>query len=363
MSSRLPWIFSRAGGSGKMIGLITMQVTEKIRRIDSSLARLKAYETACRLCPRECGVNRAGGEKGYCESGPLAVVSHALLHYGEEPVISGPLESDERVPGRKPARSGSGTIFFAGCNLKCVFCQNYQLSWLGQGREADDDRLAGMMLELQAAGALNINLVSPTHLLLPILRALRLAYRGGLAIPLVYNSNGYEKAETVVLLDGIIDIYLPDLKYSAPEISAKYSAAPDYFAFAGPAIKEMYMQRPALRLNDREIAREGLIVRHLVLPGQTGDSKTLLGWLAGELSPAVPLSLMSQYHPCFRAPEELRRPLSPDEYREVFQRAEELGFETMFVQPVGFGPADHLVPDFNLAEPFSWKGKRRDRPV
>ena len=343
--------------------LITMNAAEKIRRIDSSLACLGGHETACRLCPRECGVNRAKGEKGFCESGPLAVVSHALLHYGEEPVLSGRLESGEGVRGRERRRAGSGTIFFAGCNLKCLFCQNYQLSWLGQGNEADDDRLAGMMLELEAAGALNINLVSPTHLLLPILRALRLAYRGGLAIPLVYNSNGYEKAETVALLDGIVDVYLPDLKYFAAEISAKYSGAPDYFTFAGPAIKEMYMQRPALRLNDQEIAREGLIVRHLVLPGRTRDSMALLSWLAEELSPAVPLSLMSQYHPCFRAPQELRRPLRPEEYREVFQRAEELGFETLFVQPGGFSPTEHLVPDFDLAEPFSWKGKRRVGPA
>jgi putative pyruvate formate lyase activating enzyme len=220
-----------------------------------------------------------------------------------------------------------------------------------------------MMLELGAAGALNINLVSPTHLLLPILRALRLAYSRGLEIPLVYNSNGYEKTEAVEELDGIVDIYLPDLKYFNPDIAAGYSGAPDYFAFAGPAIKEMYMQKPVLRLNEVETAEEGLIVRHLVLPGGTRDSRALLGWLAGELSPAVALSLMSQYHPCFRAPEELQRPLLPEEYREVLQRAEELGFETMFAQPGSFGPGEHLIPDFDLAEPFSWKGRRRERPA
>jgi len=340
-----------------------MNAAEKIRLIDKALAQMRAQETACRLCPRECGVNRAAGEKGFCESGPQAVVSHALLHYGEEPALSGRPGSEDGIPDREPSPAGSGTIFFSGCNLKCVFCQNYQLSWLGQGREADDSRLAAMMLELQASGALNINLVSPTHFLLPILRALRLACLRGLAVPVVYNSNGYEKAETTALLDGIVDIFLPDLKYFAPEISAKYSNSPDYFAFAGPAIKEMYMQRPVLRLDDREIAHEGLIVRHLLLPGQTRDSGALLGWLAGELSPAVPLSLMSQYHPCFRAPEELRRPLSPEEYREVLQTAEELGFETLFTQPGGFGPAEHLVPDFDLAEPFCWKGKRRAGPA
>jgi putative pyruvate formate lyase activating enzyme len=339
-----------------------MNAAEKIALIEKALARLKTHETACRLCPRGCGVNRAAGEKGFCESGPLAIVSHALLHYGEEPVISGRAESEETVRGREQT-PGSGTIFFAGCNLKCLFCQNYQLSWHGRGKEAGDDMLSGMMLKLQTDGALNINLVSPTHLLLPILRALRLAYRNGLGIPLVYNSNGYEKSETVALLDGIIDIYLPDLKYFAPEVSARYSGAPDYFSFAGPALKEMYMQRPALRLDDREIAREGLIVRHLALPGQTRDSRALLGWLAGHLSPAVPLSLMSQYHPCFQAPEEMQRPLRPEEYREVFRRAKELGFDTMFVQPGTFSPDEHLVPDFDLAEPFSWKGKRRQGPA
>ena len=345
-----------------MIGLTTMDAAEKIRLIERSLDRLQDHEEACRLCPRDCGVDRAAGERGFCESGPRAAVSHALLHFGEEPVLSGCREPEEGGREEEP-RAGSGTIFFAGCNLKCLFCQNYQLSWLGQGKEAGDDTLAGMMLELQAAGALNINLVSPTHLLPPILRALRLAYRRGLRIPLVYNSNGYEKAETVALLDGIIDIYLPDFKYFAPEIAAKYSGAPDYFAYAGPAIKEMYMQRPALQLDRRGIAREGLIVRHLVLPGQTEDSRSLLGWLAEEINPAVPLSLMSQYHPCFQAPEEIRRPLRPDEYREVLQKAEELGFETMFVQPRGFSPAEHLVPDFDHAEPFSWRGKRREGPV
>ena len=339
-----------------------MNAAEKTALIDKALARLTAHEMACRLCPRGCGVNRAAGERGFCQSGTLAVVSHALLHYGEEPVLSGRAESDEALRGNEQP-PGSGTIFFAGCNLKCLFCQNYQLSWRSQGKEVGDDTLAGMMLKLQAAGALNINLVSPTHLLIPILRALRLAYLKGLGIPLVYNSNGYEKSETVALLDGIADIYLPDLKYFAPEVSARYSGAPDYFAFAGPALKEMYMQRPALRLDDREIAREGLIVRHLVLPGQTGDSRSLLGWLAGRLSPAVPLSLMSQYHPCFQAPEELNRHLRPEEYREVLQKAEELGFQTMFVQPGDFSPAERLVPDFDLAEPFSWGGKRRAGPA
>lgn len=326
----------------------------KILQIEEALAGLAGHEAACRLCPRECTANRARGEKGHCQSGTKASISHALLHYGEEPVLSGtPDCAKEDRAGNSPA-PGSGTIFFSGCNLKCCFCQNYQLSWLGQGKEVSDDELARMMLDLQAKKALNINLVSPTHLLLPILRALRIACREGLAIPLVYNSNGYEKAEVTALLDGIIDIYLPDLKYFSSEVSRKYSGAPDYFKHASRALREMHNQKPELVVDEQGIARQGLIIRHLILPGETKDSRAILEWLAGELSPTVCLSLMSQYHPCFQAPEEIRRPLRPEEYQDVLARAEELDFENMFIQPEVFNPKEHLVPDFNLAEPFKW---------
>jgi putative pyruvate formate lyase activating enzyme len=254
-------------------------------------------------------------------------------------------------------RSGSGTIFFAGCNLKCRFCQNYQLSWLGQGRPVGDEELAGLMLGLQEKGALNINLVSPSHLILPILRALRFAYSRGLEIPVVSNSNSYEKASILAYLEGIIDIYLPDLKYFSSELSQKFSGAEDYFSQANEAVKEMAFQQPVLVLNAQGIAVRGLIVRHLVLPGQIKDSTAILEWLAGEFDSRVAVSLMSQYHPCYQAPEELQRPLSPEEYREVLSRAQGLGFERMFIQPETFGPGDHLFPDFDRAEPFSWDDK------
>jgi putative pyruvate formate lyase activating enzyme len=334
-----------------------MIALKKIDRIDSALARLRTHESNCRLCPRDCGVDRADNEKGFCGSGNIATVSHAVLHFGEEPVLSGPgnSASDRGETGRM--RSGSGTIFFAGCNLKCRFCQNYQLSWLGQGRPVGDEELAGLMLGLQDKGALNINLVSPSHLILPILRALRIAYSKGLEIPLVSNSNGYEKASVLSHLEGIIDIYLPDLKYFSSELSQRFSGAADYFREAGEAVREMTFQQPALVLNDQGIAQRGLIVRHLVLPGQTKDSLVLLDWLAGEFGSNVAVSLMSQYHPCYRAPEELKKPLSPDEYREVLSKAHELGFERMFIQPEAFGPEDHLIPDFDRAEPFSWDEK------
>lgn len=337
-----------------------MNVDNKIKRIDRALVKLAPHETRCRLCPRECGVNRASGEKGFCQSGNEASVSHALLHFGEEPVLSGPGDCVGQSRHKKKQRLGSGTIFFAGCNLKCSFCQNYQLSWLGQGKILSDEELAQKMLELQMQGAFNINLVSPTHFILPILRALNIAYKRGLSLPLVYNSNGYEKADILIHLDEIIDIYLPDIKYHSAEVAGKFSGASDYFLHAGQAVKEMSCQQLGLLLDRRGIARQGIIIRHLVLPGQVSESLALLKWLARELSTAVSLSLMSQYHPCFRAPQELQRPLRPEEYQEVVAKAEELGFENIFVQPDVFGPEEHLVPDFNRVDPFCRGGKLRE---
>ena len=337
-----------------------MTPTPKIKKIDSALAKLAEHEVSCRLCPRECRVNRSREEKGFCQSGSQASVSHALLHYGEEPVLSGCRDITEDKKGEIQRRAGSGTIFFAGCNLKCSFCQNYQLSWLNQGQAASDGELARMMLDLEGRGALNINLVSPSHLLLPILRALRIAYAQGLSLPLVYNANGYEKAEIIMNLDEIIDIYLPDLKYFSAEVSGRFSGASDYFKHAGPALKEMSLQKPALILDKAGIAREGLIVRHLVLPGQTTDSFAVLEWLAAELSTHTCISLMSQFSPCYRAPAELQRPLRPDEYQNVLTKAQELQFENMFVQPEAFRSEEHLMPDFSLVVPFDWRGKRED---
>jgi putative pyruvate formate lyase activating enzyme len=335
-----------------------MNPWRKIDKIDSALGKLKSHEADCRLCPRACGIDRSAGERGFCESGPAAVVSHALLHFGEEPVLSGWRGSGARHEGG----SGSGTIFFAGCNLKCGFCQNYQLSWLGQGRTVADEELAHLMLDLQNKGALNINLVSPSHFILPILRALRIAFSEGLKIPLVSNSNGYEKVSVLALLEGIVDIYLPDLKYFSPDISLKYSGTADYFRQASEAVREMAFQQPVLIVNDQGTAERGLIVRHLVLPGQVKDSTDVLDWLAGEFGSGIAVSLMSQYRPCFRAPEELQRPLSPEEYDEALSRAQKLGFERLFIQPEAFSPEDHLFPDFDRAEPFRWQGKPEKKP-
>jgi putative pyruvate formate lyase activating enzyme len=284
---------------------------------------------------------------GFCRCGERAVLAQALLHYGEEPILSG-------TTG--PPGPGSGTIFFGGCNLKCLFCQNHQISWGLEGREVSAEELAEAMLRLQTDGAYNINLVSPTHLVVPILQALLLAYGKGLSIPLVYNSNGYEKPDVIERLAGIVDIYLPDLKYRSAATAARYSGAGDYFPAASASLLEMYVQQPDLELDDRDAARRGLIIRHLVLPGQAEDSRAVLEWIAASLTPAaVPISLMSQYHPCHQAPLELQRGLPAEEYRSVLERARELGFETLFLQPEVFAPGDHLIPDFRRVRPFLWK--------
>jgi putative pyruvate formate lyase activating enzyme len=313
----------------------------KIERVGQALERLSSLEARCTLCPRDCRVDRTSGAAGVCRTGGQASVSHALLHFGEEPVISG--------------RSGSGTIFFSGCNLKCLFCQNYQLSWLLEGEPVTDVALADMMLGLQAQGAHNINLVSPSHVVLPILRALRIALGRGLDIPLVWNSNGYDGLEAVRALEGIVDVYLPDLKYRSAELSKRYSAAPDYFSRASEALREMSLQQPALDLGPRGTARRGLVVRHLVLPGAVDDTLVLLKWIGENLSPYIGLSLMSQYHPCFKAPREIQRGVSEDEYRRAADSAMALGLDHLFLQPEPFRPEDHLVPDFRKKKPFRWK--------
>ncbi len=327
---------------------------DKAGLIEEALERLSPLETECTLCPRMCRVDRAAAATGICRTGALARVSHALLHFGEEPVLSGHEDCSRSVIAG--GSGGSGTVFFGGCNLKCLFCQNYQLSWLDEGRPVADSELAVMMLELQAQGALNVNLVSPTHVVLPILRALRIAWaRGGISVPLVYNSNGYDSPDVVARLEGIVDIYLPDLKYASPALSGRYSGAADYFERASAAVREMSVQQPVLELDARGIARKGLIVRHLVLPGQAEDSVEVLRWIRGHLSPHIGLSLMSQYRPCYKAPEEIRRPVSPDEYRRVADMALGLGFENLFLQPEAFAANEHRVPDFDRKEPFDWK--------
>jgi putative pyruvate formate lyase activating enzyme len=327
---------------------------QKLDRIEEALYCLAHHETECKLCPRECGVDRKSGKTGFCQTANQAVLSHAVLHFGEEPALSGLHDCAKKPDKLFVPRSGSGTLFFSGCNLKCCYCQNYQISWFDQGEERSADELAAQMIILQNLGALNINLVSPTHILLPILKALRTAYTQGLHIPLVYNSNGYEKAGIIQNLEGIVDIYLPDCKYFSPELGKTLSQASDYFLHASTSIREMYRQMPTFICDAQDIAQKGLLIRNLVLPGQSKDSIKVLEWLAQNCADGIALSLMSQYKPCHIAPPFLQRSLDVVEYNRVVKKALDCGFSTLFIQPDPFTPKEHRTPDFDRKNPFDW---------
>lgn len=300
--------------------------------------------TRCTLCPRECGANRTRGT-GRCGAGLLPRLARAALHRWEEPCIS----------GVDPAR-GSGTVFFSGCPLGCCFCQNYPISRQNLGREVPVSRLAAIFLELQEQGAWNINLVSAAQYIPQVAEALELV-KTRLHIPVVYNSGGYEKAESLRFLEGYVDIYLPDLKFFDPALADTCAAAPDYFAAASAAIPEMFRQTGPIRMGEDGMLRRGVIVRHLVLPGQRRDSEKLLRWLAG----AVPvgeiyLSLMSQYTPYRPMPQKaLNRRVATFEYNWVRDIAEELRFS-------GYGQErtsarEEYTPPFDLegVEGPEWK--------
>ena len=298
--------------------------------------RLNARLASCDICPRNCGINRLQGEIGFCHSGELPIVASFCDHHGEEPAISG--------------SHGSGTIFFANCNLRCVYCQNYQISqnWEKQAaNEISCHKLAEYMLHLQdELKCHNINLVSPSHFVPQIIEAVIEAIPMGLHIPLVYNTNGYDSLETLKELDGIIDIYLPDFKYFDDKRALEFSGAGNYVTSARNAIKEMYRQTGNLVIDDDGIAQRGLIVRHLILPDRLSGSKEVLKWLAGELSPEVTISLMSQYEPMHMANEisSLSRCITQSEYDEVFNLLDELRMENGWVQKMG---AQKLyLPDF-----------------
>jgi putative pyruvate formate lyase activating enzyme len=269
----------------------------------------------CHLCPRKCLVNRLQDEKGFCGAGKRVAVSSYNLHFGEEPPISG--------------YRGSGTIFFTHCNLRCCFCQNYPISQLGNGQEVEISQLAKMMLKLQELGAHNINFVTPTHFVPQIVEALEVAVREGLNIPLVYNSGGYDSVETLKLLDGIVDIYMPDAKYSNPQSARTYSRADDYFEVNKKALLEMHRQVGDLKMDREGIAEQGLLVRHLVLPEDVVGSRRVLEFIGRNISQNTYMSIMAQYHPAHRASEfpELSRRISETEYDAVLKMADELGLE------------------------------------
>jgi putative pyruvate formate lyase activating enzyme len=278
----------------------------------------------CDICPRKCHVDRLSGEMGYCESGRLAYVCSYCDHHGEEPPLSG--------------TNGSGTIFLGRCNLRCVYCQNADISQKKIWPEKylhTAAHFARIMLHLQdVLGCHNINFVSPTHFIPQIVEAVYLAIPRGLHIPLVYNSNGYDDAGSLKLLDGIIDIYLPDLKYSDERTGRKYSAVPDYPAVSRRAVTEMYRQVGLLQTSSNGIALRGLIIRHLVLPNDLSGSIEILRWIAGNLSPKVSISLMAQFYPAHRAPDIplLSRGLRHKEYERVLNELHNLNFENALYQ-------------------------------
>jgi len=296
--------------------------------------RLEARLASCDICPRECRVNRLEGETGFCHSGRLPIVSSFCAHQGEEPVISG--------------SRGSGTIFFGNCNLRCVYCQNYQISQQKQrSNEVDFRTLAEDMLYLQdELGCHNINLISPSHFVPQIIRALTEAVPMGLKLPLVYNTNGYDSIKTLEELSGIISIYLPDLKYASNVYASQFSEAPDYVALSRQAIKEMYRQVGGLIVDKSGQAQRGLIVRHLILPNGLSGSRESLTWLAKEVSSRVAISAMSQYHPVHRAHQFplLSRSISPSEYQEMLNIMEELGLEEGWIQQMD--AQEDYLPDF-----------------
>lgn len=288
----------------------------------------------CTLCPRTCRVNREK-EKGFCGCGPVLKVARAALHQWEEPCISG--------------SRGSGTVFFSGCTLKCCFCQNYQISCEGHGKEISVERLRDIFWELQDQGAHNINLVTATQYLPLVLKALDLA-KPRLAIPVVYNCGGYERVETIRELKGYVDIYLPDLKYKSPELSAKYSGAADYFAVASQAIQAMTEQTGPLVWDQDGLLKRGVIVRHMVLPGAREDSVSLLQWMAKELPrDSFLISVMSQYTPFYKSSEhrEINRRLTSFEYNKVVDAALSLGLDQGFMQQRSSAKEEY-TPPFDL---------------
>jgi putative pyruvate formate lyase activating enzyme len=268
---------------------------------------------SCRLCPRECGVDRTQGEEGFCGMLDRPFISSWGPHYGEERPISG--------------RLGSGTIFFGGCNLGCIFCQNWQISHAREGREFTHEALAEIMLGLQGSGCHNINLVTPTHQMPMALSALSIAREGGLRLPVVYNTGGYDSLEALAVLDGVVDIYMPDIKYSDPAAAERLSGARDYPEAARAAIREMHRQVGDLVMDQRGIAQRGLLVRHLVLPGGLAGTGEVVRFIADEISKDTYINIMDQYHPCFKAFEHppLDRRITREEYASAIRAALDAG--------------------------------------
>jgi len=308
--------------------------------LDKRAKILAGITKKCALCPRECGIDRTRGERGFCRLTDTIIMSHALPHYGEEPPVSG--------------QYGAGTIFFSSCNLRCIYCQNYQISHAMMGRSVDPSELSQAMLKLQETRCHNIELVSPASHIHRILEALSLACAEGLHIPLVYNCSGYDNPDIIEMLDGIVDIYLPDFKYGTDEDSLIFSRVTDYVPHALGSIKEMVRQVGDALETENGIARRGIIIRHLVLPGSITNSLRALDLLKDHISTSVPISIMAQYEPIPSVMTHplLKRKITDLEYETVVNYAVDLGFEYIFIQDRN--DERTLIPDFGRDDPFAW---------
>jgi putative pyruvate formate lyase activating enzyme len=286
------------------------------KEFEGRVAELYKLLESCTLCARRCKVDRTRGEKGFCRSGMELLVSSFFPHFGEEDPLRG--------------SHGSGTVFLANCNLRCIYCQNWELSHLGQGEPMTPEELARAMLHLQRLGCHNINFVTPTHFAPQLIEAVRLAAQQGLRLPIVWNCGGYESVEALKLLEGIVDIYMPDIKYGTEPPARKYSAAPDYFEVAKAAVREMHRQVGDLVI-EGGLAVRGLLIRHLVLPNGLAGSREVLEFIA-QLSRESYVNIMDQYHPCYKAFDypELARRITPEEYEEVIKLAWDLGLRRGF---------------------------------
>ena len=291
---------------------------------------------ACKLCPRECQVNRLKGQKGFCQITDKVEIALASLHYFEEPCISG--------------KEGSGTIFFSHWNMKCMFCQNHEISQEGKGKAITVEKLAEIMVNQQKRGAQNINLVTPTMYSTQIKEAIRIAKEKGLRIPIIYNSNGYESITALKNLEGYIDIYLPDLKYYSNTLAEKYSKAPNYFEIATKPIREMIRQVGKPILDENGIMKKGVMIRHLVLPNHLLNTKGILKWIQENIKEDVWVSIMAQYFPTYQVREDklLGRKLTKEEYDRVKEWIDEFGLVNGYMQELGEHEEEY-VPNFDLS--------------
>lgn len=277
----------------------------------------------CEICPHKCKVNRLQGNIGRCHSSKNVKIALASVHNFEEPCISG--------------KNGSGTIFFSNCNMNCIYCQNYEISQLGKGKEISIEELANIFIKQQEKGVENINLVTPTSYTIQIIKAIEIAKNKGLKIPIVYNTNGYENVENIKRLKGYIDIYLPDLKYYYDELGSKYSKVNNYFEIASRAILEMYKQVGNPIINSQGIMERGIIIRHLVLPNMIENSKKILKWIKDNLNDKVYVSIMAQYFPTYLAKNDIKinRKLTKEEFEEIENYIGKIGIEQGFIQELG----------------------------